>query len=61
MPWTAQGSKNETYIPSEPMASARVYSNGGEQIFALNGLPVFASFAVDSLWIKQARESEVWI
>lgn len=60
MPWTAQSFENEAYVSSEPMASARVYSNDGEQIFALNGLPVFASFAVDSLWIKQVRESEVW-
>lgn len=60
MLWTEQGSKNEAYVPSEPMASARVYSNGGGQIFALNGLPVFAPFAVESLWIKQELPTQSW-
>lgn len=61
MPWTAQSSENKVYIKNERLLGVRVYSNSGEQIFALDGLPVLTLSGFDSLWISQARESEVWI
>lgn len=58
-PWGEQGTENEVYTKN--VRYSRVYSNSGEQIFALDGFPVFALFVIDSLWIGQAGESEVWV
>lgn len=58
-PWKEQGTENEVYTKNERYGE--VYSNNGERIFSLYGFPVLSLFAIDSLWISQAGESEVWI
>ena len=60
MLWTAQDSENEAYIKNERPSGVRVYSNSGEQIFALDGLPVFTLSGFDSLWIKQVSPTQSW-
>jgi hypothetical protein len=59
MPWTAQGSRDEVYTKNERLVlDARIYSNSGEQVFALDGSPVLKWFL---LWISQVAEIEGWV